>query len=310
LVYEFTALYSGQQLPPLKLRYKDYSLWQTSEKVKKRLKHQEGYWLDKFKGEIRKLKLPTDYPRPALQSFEGNRLRLELGKDQAGELKKIALEEGATLYMVLLALFNIFLAKICGREEIIIGVPVAGRQHEDLHHIIGVFVNTLALRNYPRGEKAFNEFLQEVKTGTLEAFENQDYPLEELVARVGTRSSGGNPLFDVAFDIDYIGNREVSPGKGAGEFDAGVYDEVPKISKFDLGLYVLAGETLLFIFIYSTKLFKNETIEKFIAYFNDIITGVLENKHIKINDIKVSYDLIEPEPDDAREEHGDFDFKL
>jgi len=122
----------------------------------------------------------------------------------------MGLTKGATLYMVLLSLLNVLLSKISGQEDIVVGSPVAGRRHFDLEYVIGVFVNTLALRNYPFGEKTFDVFLREVKARILEAQENQDYPFEDLVEKAAVkRDAGRNPLFDVMFVLQNVDFPEI-----------------------------------------------------------------------------------------------------
>ncbi|HLP44714.1 MAG TPA: amino acid adenylation domain-containing protein, partial [Candidatus Kapabacteria bacterium] len=180
LVREFTALYSGEEPPIVRLQYKDYAEWQRRLKQEEYFLRQKSYWKKEFEGQIPVLEMPGDYARPPVQSFEGNRITFTLGSETVETVNTFALDTGTTLYMVLLASYSIFLAKLSGREDIIIGTPVAGRRYADFEKIIGVFVNTLVLRMYPAGEKSFNEFLEEIKERTLEAFENQDYQYEDL----------------------------------------------------------------------------------------------------------------------------------
>jgi acyl carrier protein len=181
LINEFNALYWAKALPPLRLQYKDFSMWQSSQNQQESIKKQESYWLKELAGDIPVLDLPVDYARPAVFSFEGGAVDTELTGEETKTLNEIARSEGATLYMVLLAAYNIFLSKITGQEDILVGTPTAGRSHTDLEPIIGMFVNTLALRGFPAANKTLEEFLHEIKESTLKAFENQDYPFENLV---------------------------------------------------------------------------------------------------------------------------------
>ncbi|MCP5102597.1 MAG: hypothetical protein GY950_04420, partial [bacterium] len=197
---ELMDLYEGRELPPLRIQYKDYAEWRSREEGNKSLKEQEAYWLETFEGEIPLLNLPVDYARPVVQSFEGKIAHFELTPVLTAALKKLAREENATLFMVLAAVFNILPAKLSGQEDIVVGIPAAGRLHPDLEDIIGMFVNTLALRNHPTGDKNFKEFLRELKTNTLKAFENQEYQFEDLVELLKVkRDAGRNPLFDIMF---------------------------------------------------------------------------------------------------------------
>ncbi|UCH98200.1 MAG: non-ribosomal peptide synthetase, partial [Candidatus Aminicenantes bacterium] len=131
-IREFMSLYEGEELPGLRIQYKDFSRWQNSEAHQKALKNQEQYWLEQMKEEIPYLNLPTDFTRPAIQSFEGSTLPFEISGPEAAALKTLALEKGTTLFMVLLTIYNIFLFKLSSQEDILIGTPVAGRRHVDL----------------------------------------------------------------------------------------------------------------------------------------------------------------------------------
>ena len=184
LVDEFTKLYAGEELSAPRIQYKDYAVWQQERGGSEALKQQETYWLETFAGEVPTLQLPTDYTRPVRRSFEGSRIEFTLNETLAGRLREMAEETGTTLYMVLLAAYAVLLAKYSGQEDIVVGSPIAGRPHADVERTLGLFVNTLALRSNPSGEKTFTAFLQEVKEHTLLAFEHQEYPFEELVKKL------------------------------------------------------------------------------------------------------------------------------
>ncbi|MCP4154843.1 MAG: amino acid adenylation domain-containing protein, partial [bacterium] len=291
---DFKALLSGENLPPLRIQYKDYTQWQNSNREKVMLL-QENYWLKEFEGELPIIHLPSDYPRAMLQRFEGNTIEFFTGKKETETLKRIARKHGITMYMLILAVYNILLTKLSGQEDIIIGTPIAGRRHEDLARIIGIFVNTLALRNAPEARKIFPDFLEEVKEKTLTAFENQDYPFEELVEKVAViRDTSRNPIFDTMFNYHRVG---MKPGKNpqekvrdrngqSGPKDDPVYEN--KTAKFDLTLTgVENAETLTFAFNYCIKIFKKSTIEGFITYFKELIYSITENMEKTIGAIEI-----------------------
>ncbi|HLP45176.1 MAG TPA: amino acid adenylation domain-containing protein [Candidatus Kapabacteria bacterium] len=285
LAQDFSAFYAGAELPQIMFQYKDYAEWQNREKVSKKVLEQGEYWKKEFTGEIPMLDLPTDYARPVAQAFEGSSINFELNSEISNALKALALEAGATLYIVLLALYTSFLSKLCGQEDIVIGSPVAGRQHADLEKIIGMFVNTLVLRNYPIGEKTFKEYLLEVKEKTLSAFENQEYPYEDLVDQVVmNRDVSRNPLFDVMFALQNTGSQKIEiPGLKLVPYE---YDL--KTTKVDLALTVVeVEEKLLLIFRYSTKLFKNKTIERLIGYFKNVITHIISKPCVKMSEVEI-----------------------
>ncbi|MCP5052328.1 MAG: AMP-binding protein, partial [bacterium] len=289
LIEEFMAIYQGRHLVPLALQYKDYSDWQNryDRDRKEIIKRQEDYWLNQFTGQLPLLSLPMDYPRPAVRDFEGSRETFELSVQQTQGLKALSLNTGATLYMVLLSVINIWLSKLGGQEDIIVGAPTAGRRHDDLQGIVGMFVNTLALRNYPRSRHTVESFVREVKTRTLDSFENQEFQFEDLVDRVldpVSRDAGRNPLFDVMFQLEtlYIPVLEI-PGLKLTPYETG-----HKVSKFDMIL--LADEVnhrLYFAVEYSTRLFKAGTIRRFSEYFKRIVSAVVEQPRVKLMQIEI-----------------------
>jgi len=285
---EFQALYESKELPGLRLQYKDYAEWQNRLEQQGKIKKQEAYWLDELSEELPMLNLPGAYTRPVIKSFEGNRVDFILGEEETGRLKRLAKERDSTLFMVILAIYNILLCKLSGQEDIIIGTAIAARRHADLQRIIGMFVNMLAMRNFPSGEKTFGEFLNEVKIRTLEAFENQEYQFEDLVDKLcAERDTSRNPIFDAAFDFSDMSvsgyTADYLEGKKNEE-----YSLERSVSKFDLTLTAIDwGESLHFSFEYCTKLFQSAAIERFICYFRKIISGVGVTINQKISDIEI-----------------------
>ncbi|NIM18093.1 MAG: AMP-binding protein, partial [Candidatus Aminicenantes bacterium] len=284
---EFMAWYAGEKLKPLKLQYKDYSEWQQGIRGKERqaLLNRERYWLKQFESEIPVLELPTDYARPDTQSFEGCSSESRVGEEDTKALKKLALDSEVTLFTLLFTAYNVFLWKLTGQEDIVVGTPVAGRRHADLQPIIGVFVNTLALLSHPRGDQTFGEFLLEVKENTVAAFENQDFPFEDLVEKLAIRRDmSRSPIFDVMFTLQ---NLDI-PGLKIPGLSLLPYNYENKTSKFDLTLHAVESEgSLVFTFEYSTSLFREETIQRFTGYFERIITGILEDKGRKLWEIEI-----------------------
>jgi hypothetical protein len=295
-IKEFAALYAGEELPPLRLQYKDYSEWLNSTNAQEALRLQEEYWLKEFAGTIPELNLPADYPRPATRVYEGNRIAFQLSSENTSALKTLALEEGVTMFMLLLAVYYVFLAKLTAEEDIIVGVPSAGRNHAETWNMIGVFINSLALRNYPSGEKTFSEFLNEIKKNTLMAFDNQDYPFDDIIEKVAAkRDPGRNPLFDVLFQYQNIAETlsgDTSKLEIPG-FTIKHYAYSRQTAKFDLYLYSEETEKkLAFSLEYYTGIFKQETVEMFVGILKEIVSAVIENKDIKLKDIKLSHDLL------------------
>ncbi|MGG4499325.1 amino acid adenylation domain-containing protein, partial [Paenibacillus polymyxa] len=202
LTNEFVRLYDGEQLAPLRIQYKDYAVWQQSETHQEWMQRQEAYWLDTFRGELPVLDLPTDFARPSIRSTAGDTVVFGLEREVSERLKELAAHTGSTLYMVLLAAYTAFLHQYSGQEDIVVGTPIAGRPHADLEPILGMFVGTLALRNYPTAEHTFRSYVEEVKVRALQAYEHQDYPFEELVEKLNVkRDMSRHPLFDTMFTL-------------------------------------------------------------------------------------------------------------
>ncbi|MCP5051184.1 MAG: amino acid adenylation domain-containing protein [bacterium] len=285
LMKDFTALYNGEELPALELQYKDYAEWQSRGQQRKALESQEEFWIKKFREEIPVLNLPTDFTRPGVQSFAGSMEYFEMDEEQTHALNQLAKKENTTLYILLFAAFNVMLAKLSNQENILVGSPVAGRRHDDLENIIGMFVNTLALGNDVETGSCFIDFLQSLKANTVAAFENQDYPFEVLVETVTvSRDVSRNPLFDVMFVLQNMDSPDIEvPG-----LTLTPYTHKNNISKFDLTLAAIeTNKELLFSFEYCVKLFKKETLQRFIVFFKNIVSSILANPGKRISDMEI-----------------------
>jgi tyrocidine synthetase-3 len=289
LIKDLWELYDEEELPELRVQYKDYAEWVNSEEQKVIIKKQESFWLKEFQGEIPILNLPYDYPRPAKMSFDGDMLHFEISIEETRKLNVIAWEHGCTLYMVLFSIYYVLLAKITGQEDIVVGTMTAGRGHADLHPIVGMFMETLALRNYPEKEKKFKGFLVEIKGKILDAFENRNYPFDQLVSKVYYRKDAGrNPLFDVVFEWENEAERSEKYLQEVLMLNQSNPYKVRR-SKFDMTLIGAEIEDgLQFNIEYNTRLFKGGTIERFIDYFKKIVTSICYDIDQEISEIEIS----------------------
>jgi tyrocidine synthetase-3 len=284
-IEEFMMIYGGGKIPVLRHRYKEFLAWQNTEKKAQTFKKQEEYWKKQFEGGIPVLNLPTDYNRPLVSSSAGNQVSFRLSSSETNGLKELGMTERASLFMVLLSVFNVLLFKITGQEDIVVGTPVAGRRHAELQRIIGMFVNTLALRNYPWGEKNHRELLREIKERTLSAFENQDYPFEDLVEQVEiNRDTGRNPVFSVMLVLQDMDLPEPEiPGLKLQTLHHG-----PGGGRFDMTLFAREDrDELAFTLEYGTKLFKKETIIRYVEYFKRIVSLAPGNPDAMLGQIEV-----------------------
>lgn len=284
LIEELTHLYQGEQLPELHIQYKDYAVWQR-EQSENQWQDFEKYWLQAFEGELPVLDLPTDFQRPSVRSFEGSRIDFTLDESGNKAIQELASRTGTTLYMVLLAAYSVLLHKYTGQEDIVVGSPVAGRPQAELEGIIGMFVNTLALRSYPAGDKTFQDYLLEIKETALKAFEHQDYPFEKLVEKLGVgRDVSRNPLFDTLLVLQ---NTEQEEQEMDGvHFTPYLMDTVT--AKFDLSLNVEEkGSKLAFGLEYSTALYRRESVERLATHLLRILHAVSANPQLQLAEIEM-----------------------
>ncbi|MCY7973621.1 non-ribosomal peptide synthetase [Bacillus inaquosorum] len=283
LIREFTDLYANRQLKPLRIQYKDYAVWQQQFKKGDSYQKQETYWLQQFSGDLPALELPTDKRRPAERHLTGGKVTFQLDKEITARIKRLANKNRSTLYMTLLALYSAFLSRLSGQDDIVIGSPIAGRPHADLEAVLGMFVNTLALRTRPAGNKTFEEFLKEVRQTALEAYEHQDYPFEELVDKLGVqREMSRNPLFDTTLVLQNMEQQKLKMKDVQLRWN----DLQHPISKFDISLYVTEHDSELFCqFEYSTALFEKETIQRWAGLFTTLVEHTAVSPETELDDI-------------------------
>jgi len=272
LMEEFIDLYNGKTLEPLKLQYKDYSTWFSGIDLSK----QRGFWMDEFEDGVPIVELPTDYPRPQKQSFKGNSITINLSDEVVSKIEKLSRITGATEYMVWLSVLMIVLSKYSRQEDIVVGSPISGRTNRDTEGIVGMFVNTLAMRGKPEGNKSFREFLGEIKETCLRVYENQDYPFESLVEALDiNKDSSRNPVFDVMFVLQ---NNEPIDRKINGISEYHHVTENGDTSMFDLTIEIKKYPEASLRVEYCTELFRCETIEYFTQHYIGIISQVIDHQ--------------------------------
>ena len=244
LIREVGALYAafvqGQPSPlaELPVQYADYAIWQRGWLQGEVLEKQVSYWREHLKGAPAALELPTDRPRPAVQSYRGAHHGIALPAELTASLNALARGEGATLFMVLLAAFQVVLSRWSGQSDIVVGSPIAGRTHRELEGLIGFFVNTLALRTELQGDPGFRELVGRVKETALGAYAHQDLPFEKLVAELQpVRDLSRQPVFQAFFALQNVPQETLQlPGLELRRAGGG-----RPTAKFDLALYVQRG---------------------------------------------------------------------
>ncbi|HSL82186.1 MAG TPA: condensation domain-containing protein, partial [Thermoanaerobaculia bacterium] len=283
LVGELGAAYRGRDLPAPPLQLADYAAWQRGWLAGERLEREVAWWRERLVGAPHVLELPADRPRPALQSHRGGSAPVALPprlRDLAAELSR---RRGASLFMTLLASFQAALARHTGQDDLLVGVPVAGRTHRELEESIGFFVNTLALRADLRDDPTFGELLDRTRERTLDAHAHQDLPFEKLVEELGVeRDLARTPLFQVMFVLQTAPAAPLDlPGVTAEPFDPGARPE-----KFDLTVSLAdSGGGVAGIFGYAADLFDGTTIRRLAEHWRALLEAALAAPDVPLSRI-------------------------
>ncbi|HEX2079483.1 MAG TPA: amino acid adenylation domain-containing protein [Longimicrobium sp.] len=260
-------------LPDPPVQYADFAEWQRGWMQGGALDAQLAYWRERLAGAPAVLELPADRPRPAVQSHRGEVRAFDVPAPLAARLRALAREADATLFMVLLAGFDLLIHRLSGRDDVVVGSPIAGRMHGEVEELIGFFVNTMALRTDLSGDPGFRELVRRVRETTLEAYAHQDLPFERVVEAVQPdRTLSHNPIFQVAFALQ---NAAMEPAELPGltlrleEVDSGT-------AKFDLFLEMEErGERLRGRLEYATDLWEPATADRMVRLFLQLLDAVV-----------------------------------
>jgi amino acid adenylation domain-containing protein len=278
---ELTSLYKSfteakpANLPDLPIQYADFSQWQNQYLTKETLVDQLAYWKDQLAGIPPVSGLPTDRPRPPVQTFKGGAELFEVSKALTEKLKNLSQKSGGTLFMTIMSAFFILLARHTGEADIVVGIPIANRTRLELESLMGCFVNTLVLRSQLHGNPTFLDLLQKVRQTALNAYANQDLPFEQLVeALQPERSLSHNPLCQVLFAWENVQMNVLEfPNLQVTPFKTG-----HSTARTDLCLEMMeTGQGLQGSFEYSTDLFDVETIRRMIDHFQILLAEIVAN---------------------------------
>jgi amino acid adenylation domain-containing protein len=287
LFRELSALYAAYReggespLAELAVQYADYAVWQREQLEGEVLDRQLSYWRERLASAPELLELPTDRPRPAVQTFRGATVPFELSPELLERLRALGRSEGTTLYMTLLGAFQVLLSRYGGGEDIVVGSPIAGRTRREVEELIGFFVNTLVLRTDLSGDPSFREVLRRVRETTLGAYEHQEVPFERLVAELQPeRSMSHSPLFQVMFTLqDAGGGGGALPGLKVGGLGAAM-----EIAKFDLSLTAgVSAQGLRGELNYSTDLFERDTIVRMLGHLSRVLEQVAADAEVSLS---------------------------
>ena len=282
-LYQAFAAGRPSPLPELPIQYADYAVWQREWLQGETLEKQLVYWKQQINDAPAILELPTDRPRPPIQSFQGACQRFVLPQPLTSALKALSQQEGCTLFMTLLAAFNVLLHRYTGQEDILVGSPIANRTKSELEGLIGCFVNTLVIRTSLAGNPSFRELLSRVREATWGAYAHQDMPFELLVEELQPeRDMSRNPLFQVVLVLQ---NAPMPPMKIA-ELTFRPFETDIRTAKFDLTLLVTeTDQELVGDVEYNTDLFEAATITRLVGHFQTLLTGFIANPAGRLSDL-------------------------
>ena len=286
----YQARIEGRPMPldPLPVQYADYALWQRGWLQGDLLQKQLGYWKDKLAGAPPLLDIPTDRIRPAVQDFRGASAELSLTREQTQALAQLAREHRVTLFMVLLAAFQLVLGRWSGQQDVVVGTPIAGRTHKKTEGLIGFFMNTLPLRTQLGGNPTFAQLLAQVKETVLGAYAHQDVPFEKLVEILQpARNLSRAPVVQVL--INSLAHARPPIEDFPSELDIERVYQKGEASKFDMTLFV--GEEidqLSFFLVYAAELFDHESMEALLGQLRELLLEVAKDPGTPIEALRLA----------------------
>ncbi|MFE4118690.1 amino acid adenylation domain-containing protein, partial [Priestia sp. YIM B13448] len=308
LINELLAFYEEETsekpagLSSLSIQYADFAKWQKQWLKGEVLDQQLTYWQEELSGELPILQLPVDRPRPVTQTYAGDTYRVILPDTLLSPLKDLSRQEGSTLFMTLMAAYQSFLARYTGQEDILVGSPIANRNHKGVEGLIGFFVNTLVYRADLSGNPTFREILSQIKKKALKAYEYQDIPFEKVVEAVQPeRSTSHSPIFQTMFTLQNIKQERLElSGRSLEMIESNI-----SIAKFDLSLTAFEVEEGLFVsFEYNTDLFDSRTIARMAEHFENWLNEIVHHPDESFTKLSM---LSETEQKQLLEEWNDTD---
>jgi len=290
-VGELTLLYDAfvrdkpAALPELTIQFADFAHWQRSLLEGERMAELLRFWKQQLEQAPGVLELPTDYPRPAMLSYRGSSISFTIARPVAEAIKALSTSQGASLFMTLMATFNLLLSRYSAQQDILVGTPIANRNRAELEAVIGFFANTLVLRTDLSGNPTFEELLQRVKLRALSAYAHQEMPFEKLVEELKPeRNLSHSPLFQVMIVLQ---NTPMNPMKLSGlRLELMAVEETT--AKFELGLSLADNaEAMTGVIEYSTELFEEATIKRMAGHFERLLEEVTEKPDRRISEYEM-----------------------
>jgi amino acid adenylation domain-containing protein len=273
------------ELPDLPIQYADFAVWQRNLLKGEALEAHLTYWREQLAGAAPTINLPTDHPRPPVESFRGADQRMHLSASLLQSLKELSQQQGVTLFMTLLGAWAALLSRYSGEDDVVVGSPIANRTRSELEGLIGFFVNALVLRTSLKGDPSFKRLLAQVRETTLGAYAHQDLPFEKIVEAVQPdRELSHNPLFQVSFALQNAPQDAVTVG---GLQMSGV-ETTRATARFDLEFHLWErADGLDGLLIYNTELFEAETIQRLMNHYKRFLTEVVGHPELRVSEVKL-----------------------
>ncbi|KIF71354.1 NRPS NcpA, partial [Streptomyces sp. AcH 505] len=274
-------------LPEVPVRYADFAVWQRDQLTGPALERQLGYWRERL-AHSTPLELPTDHQRPAHASGAGDVVTFELSREVAERLREAAARQGGSLFMALLSLFQVVLARYCRQDDIAVGTPIAGRNRAEIEDVVGFFVNTLVMRTDLSGDPTFGELINRVKDTALGAYDHQDLPFERLVEELAPeRDLSRNPLFQTMFVLQAPGSADSGGWELAGT-DVEPVEIERGVAKFDLTLTAVeSSDGLRAVLEYRTDLFDRARIERMAGHLATLAASVAATPDARLSELNM-----------------------
>ncbi|MFC6245132.1 MupA/Atu3671 family FMN-dependent luciferase-like monooxygenase, partial [Flavobacterium psychroterrae] len=288
IVKIYNTLINGDEinLPTLNIQYKDYAVWLNSAAQQEKHKISEQYWLKQFSGELPVLDLPSFKTRPIIQTYAGETVDYTFSKDFFEKLKLFSKQHNATLFMTLLAGINVLLKRYTGQNDIIVGTPIAGREHPDLENQIGLYLNTLAIRTQFEDDINFLELVNKEKKTLLESYEHQDYPFAELVGKLNLkRDTSRSALFDVMIGLQSQTQLNNFNTEKLHSLEVSTYEFDHKVAKVDINFTFFETDQLALYIDFNTDIYDRKVIEKIFSHFENIMEICLEEPYKPVSQV-------------------------
>ncbi|WP_316634068.1 non-ribosomal peptide synthetase [uncultured Flavobacterium sp.] len=278
VVSTYNSLTQGKEihLPKLRIQYKDYAVWLNGVIQQEEQQVSEQYWLDQFKGDLPVLELPSFKKRPLVQTYKGHNLTHHFSIEFLEKIKTFSKEQDVTLFMTLMAGINALLHRYTGQDDIIVGTPIAGREHPDLENQIGLYLNTLGIRTQFKEKNSFLDLVTLQKETLLSAYDHQNYPFDALIGKLNLkRDTSRSALFDVLVILQNQAQLNNLNTEELLNLEVSGYDFSRRMSQFDLSFTFVETNGLELSIEYNTDIYDDYLIERMFVHFENLLTELL-----------------------------------